>query len=79
MSSERLRNKVAFFAGALAAALRDPLQRPRVSYWHCCCHKSHRLGLRCWRTADYDGFCLWHNHGCFARCPAELSAAGAEE
>jgi len=30
-----------------------------------CCHRSHRLGLPCFREATYHGFCLRHNSTCF--------------
>jgi hypothetical protein len=29
-----------------------------------CAHRSHRLGLPCWRECTYDGYCGRHNRAC---------------
>lgn len=34
-------------------------------HWQYCLHRSHRLGLPCWRWHLYDGFCLCHNRTCW--------------
>lgn len=37
-------------------------------YWAPCIHRSHRLGLKCWRWFIYDGFCPHHNNTCWGEC-----------
>jgi hypothetical protein len=41
------------------------LRRYQNGYWRRCTHRSHRLGLICWRGFTYDGFCSKHNGSCF--------------
>lgn len=37
----------------------------RGGYWRRCVHRSHRLGVPCWRGFAYDGYCGKHNESCF--------------
>jgi hypothetical protein len=62
------------------------LRRFRNGYWRRCEHRSHRLGLRCYRGFTYDGYCSKHNGTCFNGCvaadapesPADAHAGGED-
>jgi hypothetical protein len=41
------------------------LRRWRSGYYRRCCHRSHRLRLRCYREFVYDGYCGTHNDTCY--------------
>jgi len=43
----------------------------RNARWFVCQHRSHRLGLRCYREATYDHQCAKHSGACFDECPRE--------
>lgn len=38
-------------------------------HWRYCTHRSHRLGLPCWRWFIHDGYCRKHNTTCWSHCP----------
>lgn len=38
-------------------------------HWRYCSHRSHRLGLPCWRWFIHDGYCARHNSTCWGDCP----------
>lgn len=40
-------------------------------YWHYCVHRSHALGLPCWRWSIYDAQCPKHNNTCYSSCPPD--------
>lgn len=40
-------------------------------HWRYCHHRSHALGLACWRWNVYDGQCGKHNTSCFHACPPD--------
>lgn len=39
--------------------------------WAYCTHRSHALGLACWRWDTYDGQCPRHNASCYHACPED--------
>jgi hypothetical protein len=39
--------------------------------WRYCNHRSHILGLRCWRWFNHDGYCADHNQSCWDKCPED--------
>jgi hypothetical protein len=41
------------------------LRRVRHGYHRRCVHRSHRLGLRCYRGFEWDGYCGEHNESCY--------------
>lgn len=36
--------------------------------WRYCIHRSHRVGLPCWRFMIYDAQCAQHNGSCYSGC-----------
>jgi hypothetical protein len=37
-------------------------------HWTYCNHRSHRLGLPCWRWFRWDSYCARHNRSCWGEC-----------
>lgn len=40
-------------------------------HWRYCGHRSHALGLACWRWSIYDDQCTKHNTTCYSSCPPD--------
>ena len=47
------------------------LARVFDGYYRLCSHRSHRLGLRCYRGFVYDAFCAHHLRTCPYTCEGE--------
>lgn len=47
--------------------------------WAYCTHRSHALGLACWRWAFWQSYCVVHNQSCFAACPEDPFAVDVYE
>lgn len=48
-------------------------------HWRYCNHRSHALGLRCWRWFNYDNYCPKHNRSCWDECPPDPLAVDVYE
>lgn len=43
-------------------------------HWSYCNHRSHALGLACWRWKNHHGYCPTHNESCWEACPEDSFA-----